>query len=105
MAGVDGERREHREDPLLEGLDEELLVVLVEVVPARQAHAVGREGGDDLVEEEALLAVDEGLHPLPHLDELLAGGAPVGRGDADPGGHLLLQARRPGPGRTRRGSG
>ena len=104
VTGVDGERREHREDPLLEGLDEELLVVLVEVVPPRQPHAVGGEGRHDLVEEEALLPLDERLDPLAHLDELLAGGAPVGGGDAEPGRHLLLQARRPAPGRTRRGS-
>ena len=95
VAGVDGEGREHREDPLLEGLDEELLVVLVEVVPAGQADAVGRQGGDDLVEEEPLLALDERLDPLAHLDELLAGRAPVGRGDADPGRHLLLQTGDP----------
>ena len=78
MTGVDGERREHREDPLLERLHEELLVVLVEVVPARQPHAVGGEGRHDLVEEQALLALDQRLHSLSHLDELLAGGASVG---------------------------
>ena len=33
MAGIDGERREHREDALLEHLDQVLAVVLVEVVP------------------------------------------------------------------------
>ena len=93
--GSTAKRREHREDPLLERLDEELLVVLVEVVPAGQADAVGGQGGDDLVEEQPLLAVDQRLDPLAHLDELLAGGAPVGRGDADPGRHLLLQTGHP----------
>ena len=39
MAGVDRQRREHREDALLEGLDQELLVVLVELVPRREADA------------------------------------------------------------------
>ena len=95
VARVDGERREHREDPLLERLDEELLVVVVEVVPARQPDAVGGQRGHDLVEEEALLALDERLDPLAHLEELLAGGAPVGRGGAEPGRHLLLQAGHP----------
>ena len=51
--------------------------------------------GHDLVEEQPLLALDQRLDPLAHLDELLAGGAPVGRGHAEPGGHLLLQAGHP----------
>ena len=92
VPGVDGERREHREDALLEGLDEELLVVVVEVVPPGEAHAVVGQRRDDLVEEQPLLSVDEDLHALAHLDQLLAGGAPVRRGGAEPGGHLLLEA-------------
>ena len=90
--GIDRQRGEHREDPLLERLDHELLVVVVELVPARQPDPVGGQRRDDAVEEEALLAQHQALDPVAHLEQLLARGAAVGRGGADPGRHLLLQA-------------
>ena len=42
-----------------------------------------------------LLSVREALDAVAYLDELLGRRAPVGRGSADPRGHLLLEARHP----------
>ena len=78
MTGVDRERGEDREDPVLELLDHVLAVVLVEVVPGREPDAVGRQLGRDLLEEDPLHALDEGPGPVADLEELLRGRAPVG---------------------------
>ena len=93
MPRIHGQRCEHGEDPLLEGLDEELLVVVVEVVPARQpdAHLGQRRG--HRIEEQTLLTSHKCFDSRPHLDELLGRWPPVRRWAADPRGHLLLEAR------------
>ncbi len=95
VAGVDGERGEDGEDPSLEGLHHELLVVVVEIAPAGQPDPVIGEGGRHLVQEQVLLPGDEGLDPVAHLEELLTGGAAVRRGGPDAGLHLVLEAGHP----------
>jgi hypothetical protein len=95
MAGIDSQGREHREDPLLEGLHEELLVVGVELVPAREADPLIGEGRHHLVEEQPLESLHQGLHAHSNLEQLLGRGAAVGRGAPDPGRHLLLEAGHP----------
>ena len=52
---VDGERREHREDPVAEPLRQLGLVVVVEFVPRRQLDSLLAKGWHDLVDENSLL--------------------------------------------------
>ena len=53
MRGVDGQRRQHREDPVLEQPLAGLLLLAVEVVPAHQLDALRRaSAGHDLVAEQ-----------------------------------------------------
>ena len=77
MTGIDRERGEHREDPVLELLVHVLAVVLVEVVPRREPDADRRQLGRDLLEEDPLHPLDEGPGPVADLEELLGRGAPV----------------------------
>ena len=77
-ARVDGERREDREDPLLEHLVEVLHVVVVELGPDRDHDPGLGEAGHDDVEEDPLLLPAQRLHPVADLEELLLGGPAVG---------------------------
>ena len=84
MAGIDRQRREHREDAVLELLDEVLAVVVVELVPAGEHDADLGQRRDDLVEEQLLQPVDQLADPVGDGLELLAGRPAVGRGAAQP---------------------
>jgi hypothetical protein len=95
VPGVDRQGGEHREDALLEELDEELLVVLVEVGPRRQLDAgVGQPGGDPL-QERGLEPGQQQLEPVADLEQLLRGGQPVGAVPAHAGRHLVLEGGHP----------
>ena len=91
VAGIDGERRQHREDALLVDLGHPLAVDGVEVVPADDGDAGGGQLGHQLVEEHLLLAGDELVGPHVDLGQLLARRAPVGRRLLDAGRDLVLQ--------------
>ena len=91
VARVDRERREHREDALVELLVEELAVVLVEVVVLGEHDAGPGEGGNELVEERALLPGDQRLDLLTDLEQLLGGRATVGGARRDARRDLLLR--------------
>src|SRR3546814_5189632 len=69
VPGIDGQRCEHGEDPVLERLDQELLVVGVELVPAGEADARSAETGGDAFEELAILAGHQLLDPLTRSEE------------------------------------
>ena len=93
VAGVDRERREHREDPLLEDLDEVLAVVVVEVVPARTISTpAAAERRHEVVEVEVAPAGGSARSTRsPISQQLLAPGVrPSGDGCVDPGRHLVL---------------
>ena len=97
VARVDGQRGEHREDPLLEHLDEVLPVVVVELVPrARTGCRPRPRAGTISSRKIALLPVGELERPAP-----AARGAarpavrPSGRAGADAGRDLVLQAGDP----------
>ncbi len=92
VAGVDGQRREHREDAVLELLDQHLAVVLVEVVPARQHHAVVGQAGHDLAEEHLLEAGRQLGDPVADREQLLGRRATVGGGAGEPRRDLVLEA-------------
>ena len=85
---VDGERRQDREDPLLEELLAGLLLLLVEVVPAQELDAVVEQRRHDLVAEQRGVAGGQltGLGPdrLEHLARHQPRRGPYGdaRGDA-----------------------
>ena len=97
VAGVDGERREHREDALLEHLVEVLAVVVVELVPAREHDAGLGQRGHDLVEEDPLLARASSASTRSRMLEQLLGRACGRRACAAsmPGGDLVLEAGDP----------
>ena len=105
VARVDGERGEHREDPLLERLDEVLLVVVVELVPARTAGCRSRPARARPRRGRA--AAGARRAPRPARGPRGAAGrgcarrARRRRARRPPG----PSGRPPAPGRTRRGSG
>ena len=75
VARVDGERGEHREDPLLVDLDEALLVLLVEVGPAHDAETGVGERRHELVEVDVVLVGDQCRRAFADRRQLLRGGA------------------------------
>ena len=73
VAGVDGQRREHREDALLELLDQVLAVVVVELVPAREhgcrpSASAGHDSSRNIV-----------LQPVGQLGRPVRGSQPAAR--------------------------
>ena len=95
VAGVDGQRGEDGEDLALEDVDQMDPVVVVERGPVGEPHAGVGQRGDDLVEEDGVLAPHQLLDPGPDHLELLARAQAVDRPGAHPGGHLILQRGHP----------
>ena len=94
VGGVDRQRRQHREDPLLEQPLAELLLLAVEVVPADQLDALLRQRRHQLLAEEPRVPLHQvaglGPDPLEHLARHQPGGGPhgdVGRDPALEAGH------------------
>ena len=85
---VDGQRREHREDAVLEEPLAELLLLAVEVLPAHQVDAVGRQLGHQVDAEElgVALALLGGADPdrLQHVARHHPGRRPHGHAGRDP---------------------
>lgn len=92
MTGIDGQRREHREDPVVEIGLQMRPVGVVEIGERAEDHAGLGEFGDELVEEHRLGTSTLQLQALADLAQLGAGRAPVGGAVAEAGGHLILQA-------------
>ena len=81
VAGVDGQRREHREDALLEHLVEVLAVVLVELVPAGEHDAdLGAGRARSRRGTPARARPSSALDLVADVEQLLGRGAAVGRG-------------------------
>ena len=92
MGRVDGQRREHGEDPLLEHALGEALLVAVELVPAQQLDALGAQRGDDAVAEHpGVAAAGAGPDRIEGLARHHAGGRAYG----DAGGDPTFEARHP----------
>ena len=92
---VDRQRREHREDAVLEEPLGELLLLAVEVVPPHQVDAVGRQARHDVVAEE--LGVPQALLGGAGPDRLehVARHHPGRRPDRHPGRDPALEAGHP----------
>ena len=93
MGGIDGQRSEHREDPLLEDRRRRTCALVgLEVVPADDLDAFVLQHRAELVGDDVLLRVDQ-LADAPALIacEQLAGRAAVGTGKGDVGRDLLVQ--------------
>jgi len=90
MRGIDGERRKHREDLLVEALREARLLVGVELVPRMERDAGFRELRQQLLGEQIALALDEPEHARTQQVELLGRAETVWRADVD----LRLDLRR-----------
>ena len=93
VAGVDGQRGEHREDPLLEVLAEMVALPRFEVGDREQVDALGRQLGLNLLEEQALLLAAQLRGDLADLAELLGRGVPVEGALGELGGHPVGEAR------------
>ena len=93
---VDGQRRQHREDPVLEQPLGHLLLVAVEVGPADQPDVLGGEGRDDRRRGRAptVRSISSRVRdqmPVEDLARQQAGG----RADGDAGGDAALEAGHP----------
>ncbi len=95
VAGVDGERREHREDLAAEVVVQRGALAGVEVAPAHHPHAGGGQGGPDVVAEAAGVPAGELAGALGDERELLAGPEAVGAADAEAGALPPLQPGHP----------
>ena len=95
VAGVDGERGEHGEDVLVEDLEEGLARVVVEIAPGTEVDPLLGQGGEDLLEEDALLLGTEVDDVVPDQQQLLGRGAPVVRRLVDTRVELVLEAGDP----------
>ena len=93
VAGVDGERGDHRQDQPVEELVEVLAVRGAEVLPVDDLDPLGGQGRQQLVDEERLVPADHVPEGLADVAEQLLGGAPVGGAALDAGHHLALQPR------------
>ena len=92
---VDGERRQHREDPLLEQPLAELLLLAVQLVPADQVDALLGELGHELLAEEAGVPLHQVAGAGPDLLEHLARHQAGGGADRDVGRDPALEAGHP----------
>ena len=92
---VDGQRRQHREDPVAEQRLAGLLLVAVEVRPAQQLDLLLGERGDELVAEQLRVALHEVARRTPDLLQHLARHQAGRGGYGDPGGDPPLQAGHP----------
>jgi hypothetical protein len=91
--GVHRQGREHREDPLLEDLDQVVAVVGIQRIPVAQPDAGLGQLGAHVGQEGLGLGLEEVLDLVPDGPELLARAAPVGPGGGDPRLDLVLQPR------------
>ena len=93
MTRVDGERREHREDPVAEPLRQLSLVVVVEIVPRRQLDSLLAKGWHDLVDENSLLLGHQVGDDVAHECKLLGRKSPIGSRSGDACCLLIPKAR------------
>ncbi len=95
MAGIDGQRRQHRVHVALEDVDQMGPVVVTEGRPVDQLHAGLGQAGCDLHQEHAVEVPEELQDPLADRHELLDRGHAVGRHGPQACGHLVLQGSHP----------
>ncbi len=91
MGRIDRQRREHGEDPALEDLVEVGTVVVVELLPLREADPRHIEVGDEDVPEDAGATLRERLDARADLGELGLGREAVGRGRGGLDRELLVE--------------
>ncbi len=93
MAGIDGQRRQHRKDLFLEITGQVAALRLVELLVVEHLHAgLAGQGRTQLLAPEAVHAVVHGPERLPDQAELLGGRAAVGRELTHPGCFLSFEA-------------
>ena len=91
MTRVDGQRREHREDALVEERVHLGALLGRERLPVEDLHAVRGEGGAHLIAEDRGLLELEQVGATPDGLEHLAGGQSAGRAYGDAGGDTTLE--------------
>jgi len=95
VAGVDGQGRQHREDAVVEDVDQIGAVVVVERGPVRQQDPRLAQGRDDLAQEHGGLTTDQLLDLRADGSQLFGRREPVGRRGSQPGGVLVAQRGHP----------
>ena len=95
MAGIDREGREYGIDVLVEVLGEERLGLVVEVVVTHDDDAAGREFGQDRVDHEAILSLDEFEHAFADRRQLLTRSDPVDGRRLHPSRDLVFETHHP----------
>ena len=95
VAGIDGERRHHGQEPALEVV-QEIAGLLGRLLPrADQADPMGFEARDERLDEEPVLLLDEVVDPGGDGQHGLARGEPVGSDRAVARGDLALEPGHP----------
>ncbi len=95
VGGVDGERRQHREDPVAEEALGLLLLLAVEVVPAHQLDLVLAQRRHDLLAEQQGVPLAQLAGAGPDALEHLQRHQPGRRADGQPGRDPALEAGHP----------
>ncbi len=95
MAGIDGQRRQHRKDLLPENRVQVAQLALGDLVGADHSDPGLGEGRRDLAIEQGDLALDERLDPSPNCFQLVERRHAVRRGDGDRGQNLLFEPGHP----------
>ena len=96
MRRVDRQRREHREDPVLEQLLAVLLLVAVEVAPSGPARCRPRQLRDEVVAEQPRVPLAQVARTASQIASSTSRGISAGRrADGEPGGDPALEAGHP----------
>jgi hypothetical protein len=91
MTGIDGKRREHRKDALVEVRAEIRPIRLVEIGEGGEDNARCGKFRDKFVEEDRFGTSALDLETLADLTQLGAGGTPIGGAISEPSRDLILQ--------------
>ncbi len=95
VAGIDGQRGEHRENLVLELLDELLAVVVIQLIPVGKVDADLAQSRRHLVEEGCRLPLHDRRHAFTDGGKLLARSEPVWGRRPQSGRHLVLEGGHP----------
>ncbi len=91
MPGIDGQRSEHREDPLVEPVVEFGALFVGDVGPRDDADTHSTQLGNELIDEDSVDTIDEFEDALADLGQCVGGGSSVRRRPVDPGDDLVLE--------------
>ena len=95
MPGIDGQRRENREDPLLKNSFEKRAVFGIEIVVTGENDAGTRKDRNQLFNEDIFGLRNQQRDSLVNLAQLLRGRKAIGRQLSKASGNLIFKTRNP----------